>query len=212
MGVPRERFGQNVYRGRPMTHALVSRLTVAVIAAAALALSGCSKEAAEAPAPTAPVDAVAPGVAYAPASAPAPAPAPALASASAPAPAPAPASASSAPASSASASAHSPAKPAASAKAAPVCGDKPLPPCPLYAWMKANTSTAMSAEDFDALATALDKVVAFAPAGYVNWVSISKDGASAARAQSLDGVKAACRGCHNQYKDKYKKEMRDRPI
>ena len=205
--MPRERFGKNVYRGRPMTHALVSRLTVAVIAAAALALSGCSKEAAEAPAPTAPVDAVAPVVA--PASAPAPAPDPVLASASASAPDPASASASASPA---SASAHSPAKPAASAKAAPVCGDKPLPPCPLYAWMKANTSTAMSAEDFDALATALDKVVAFAPAGYVNWVSISKDGASAARAQSLDGVKAACRGCHNQYKDKYKKEMRDRPI
>jgi hypothetical protein len=78
--------------------------------------------------------------------------------------------------------------------------------------MKANTSTAMSAEDFDALAAALDKVVTFAPAGYTNWVSISKDGASAARAQTLDGVKAACRGCHDQYKSRYKKEMRDRPI
>jgi hypothetical protein len=78
--------------------------------------------------------------------------------------------------------------------------------------MKANTSAAMSAEDFDALATALDKAATFAPAGYTNWVSIAKDGASAAHAQSLDGVKASCRGCHNQYKDKYKKEMRDRPI
>ncbi len=78
--------------------------------------------------------------------------------------------------------------------------------------MKANTSAAMSAEDFDALAVALDKTATFAPAGYTNWASIAKDGASAAHAQSLDGVKAACRGCHNQYKDKYKKEMRDRPI
>jgi hypothetical protein len=78
--------------------------------------------------------------------------------------------------------------------------------------MKANTSPAMSAEDFDAIATALDKVVTFAPAGYTNWASIASDGASAARAQSLDGVKATCRSCHNQYKAKYKKEMRDRPI
>ena len=78
--------------------------------------------------------------------------------------------------------------------------------------MKANTSAAMSAEDFNALAVALDKVVTFAPPGYANWASIAKDGASAAHAQSLDGVKAACRGCHNQYKDKYKKEMRDRQI
>ena len=78
--------------------------------------------------------------------------------------------------------------------------------------MKANTSAAMSAEDFDALASALDKAATFAPAGYTNWASIASDGASAAHAQSLDGVKASCRGCHNQYKDKYKKEMRDRPI
>jgi hypothetical protein len=97
-------------------------------------------------------------------------------------------------------------------KPALACGDKPLPPCPLYAWMKANTSPAMSGQDFDALAKALDRVVSFAPPGYGNWASISRDGASAARAQSLDGVKASCRGCHNQYKDRYKKEMRDRRI
>jgi hypothetical protein len=78
--------------------------------------------------------------------------------------------------------------------------------------MKANTSAAMSSEDFEALSTALDKVVTFAPAGYANWASIARDGASAARAQNLDAVKASCRGCHNQYKDRYKKEMRDRPI
>ncbi len=80
--------------------------------------------------------------------------------------------------------------------------------------MKANTSPALSSSDFDALATALDKVATFAPpgGGYPNWVSISKDGAAAAHAASLDGVKGACRGCHQQYKDKYKKEMRDRPL
>jgi hypothetical protein len=81
--------------------------------------------------------------------------------------------------------------------------------------MKANTSPAMAAQDFGAMATALDKIVAFAPgakAGYGNWASIARDGASAARAQNYDAVRAACRGCHNQYKDKYKKEMRDRPL
>ena len=97
-------------------------------------------------------------------------------------------------------------------KPGPTCGDKPLPPCPLYAWMKANTSPAMSGQDFDALAKALDHVVTFAPPGYTNWASISRDGANAARMQNLDATKASCRGCHNQYKDRYKKEMRDRPI
>src|SRR6185437_13915087 len=105
-------------------------------------------------------------------------------------------------------------KPAGSSasKAAPACGDKPLPPCPLYAWMKANTSPAMAAEDTALLAGALDRIVTFAPPGYKNWASIAKDGAAAARAQSIDGVKASCRSCHNQYKDKYKREMRDRAI
>jgi hypothetical protein len=80
--------------------------------------------------------------------------------------------------------------------------------------MKANTSPAVAAADFDALQTALAKVAALAPpgGGYPNWVSISKDGADAARVQNLDAVKASCRGCHNQYKAKYKKEMRARPI
>jgi hypothetical protein len=101
---------------------------------------------------------------------------------------------------------------AAPAKAALTCGDRPLPACPLNAWMKANTSPAIIAEDFDGLAAAFEKVVGFAPEGYPNWASISRDGADAARAQSLDGAKAACRGCHTQYKDKYKRELRDRPI
>ena len=154
--------------------------------------SGCSKD--EPPAAPAPVvsASVAPSAPSAPSAAP---------SASVPDPS-AVASASAAPAPSTS----------SSAKPAATCGDKPLPACPLAAWMKSNTSPAMTAQDFGALAKALEKIVSFAPAGYTNWVSISKDGADAARAQTLDGVKAACRGCHNQYKEKYRREMRDRPI
>ena len=164
--------------------------------------TGCSKEGGEqAPAPPAP-SAVAAAVDPIPSASPdPPAPASALAPEPAPTPTPTPAPA--------TATATATGK---TAKAAPTCGDKPLPPCPLYAWMKANTSAAMSAQDFDGIATALDKVVTFAPAGYGNWASIARDGAAAARSQSLDAVKASCRSCHNQYKDKYKKEMRDRPI
>jgi hypothetical protein len=79
--------------------------------------------------------------------------------------------------------------------------------------MKANTSPAMAASDFDGLQTALTKISTFAPGpGYPNWGSIARDGADAARVQNLDAVKAACRSCHNQYKTKYKHEMRDRPL
>jgi soluble cytochrome b562 len=51
-----------------------------------------------------------------------------------------------------------------------------------------------------------------APPGYSNWVSISNDGAKAAKAGNLDAAKASCRTCHDQYKAKYRSEMRDRKI
>ena len=70
----------------------------------------------------------------------------------------------------------------------------------------------MQAKDYQGLADSLMKASTFAPAGYTNWASIAKDGASAARAADLDAVKAACRGCHDQYKTKYRTEMRTRPV
>jgi hypothetical protein len=83
---------------------------------------------------------------------------------------------------------------------------------PLKIWMKANTTLAMNAKDFDGLAVALEKVAGFAPPGYPFWSSIARDGANAARMQDIDAVRAACRGCHSQYRDRYKRELRDRPI
>jgi len=98
------------------------------------------------------------------------------------------------------------------AVAAVACGDKPAPACPLAAWMKANATPAITTQDYDALADVLDKTVALAPPGYVNWASIARDGAAAARVQSLDAVKASCRSCHNQFRGRYKAEMRARPL
>lgn len=95
---------------------------------------------------------------------------------------------------------------AATTAAAAECGTKPLPDCPLQAWMKANTNPAIAANDLPALATALDKTAGFAPAGYGNWASIAKDGAKAAKAGDMTAAKASCRTCHDQYKDKYKKD------
>jgi cytochrome c553 len=78
--------------------------------------------------------------------------------------------------------------------------------------MKANMNPAVASADTAALATALDKAATFAPPGYTNWASIAKDGAKAAKSGSLDTAKAACRTCHDQYKQKYKNEMRGRKI
>lgn len=103
--------------------------------------------------------------------------------------------------------------PSASGSASPVeCGTKPLPDCPLQAWMKAHANPPVLTSDLPALAKALDEIALFAPPGYTNWASISKDGAAAARAGDLTAAKASCRSCHDQYKQKYKTEIRGRKI
>jgi hypothetical protein len=99
----------------------------------------------------------------------------------------------------------------------PACGAKGLPDCPLQAWMKENMNPPMKAHDWQGMADSLEHAALLAPpdylkTGYVNWVSIAKDGANAARAAELDAVKAACRGCHEQYKTKYRVEMRTRAL
>jgi len=98
-----------------------------------------------------------------------------------------------------------------------LCGTKGLPDCPLQGWMKQTMSPRIKSSDWAGLAEALDHVGTLAPpdykkAGYENWVTISQDGANAARAAEMNAVKAACRGCHEQYKTKYRAEMRTRPL
>lgn len=78
--------------------------------------------------------------------------------------------------------------------------------------MQKNVNPPMNKGDMPALAEALDKIAGFAPPGYTNWASISKDGAAAARSGDTNAAKASCRECHNQYKQKYKSELRGRKI
>jgi hypothetical protein len=78
--------------------------------------------------------------------------------------------------------------------------------------MKTNTAPALNGHDFAALVAAFQTLSDVAPPGYGNWRSIAIDGADAARVEQVDAVKAACRGCHSQYRERYKKEMRERPI
>jgi hypothetical protein len=126
-----------------------------------------------------------------------------------------PAPSGSAPARAASAAAASPPPAPPSfedAGLAAACGTKPLPDCPLQAWMKAKASPPAVQKDAPALAEAFDEMTALAPPDYTNWASIAKDGAAAARAGDTTAARAACRSCHDQYKAKYKAELRARKI
>jgi hypothetical protein len=83
---------------------------------------------------------------------------------------------------------------------------------PLKTWMKANMAAGVNHGDFGGLTVALEKLATWAPPGYPFWASIARDGADAARSQDIDAVRGACRGCHSQYRDQYKRELRGRPI
>jgi hypothetical protein len=94
------------------------------------------------------------------------------------------------------------------------CGRRPLPDCPLQAWMKKHSASAMQAQDFTALAEAFEAMPAFAPDGFDLWVSIAAAGQQAAEAKDLDGTKHACKTCHVAYQNRYCRDpaLRARPL
>ncbi|AUX21682.1 uncharacterized protein SOCEGT47_021690 [Sorangium cellulosum] len=91
------------------------------------------------------------------------------------------------------------------------CGAKGQKLCPMQAWMKSTMASATSSGDGAKIAQALLYVAGKPPPGMGNWASISRAGAAKAKAGDIDGAKASCKQCHDLYKDKYKKTMRDRP-
>lgn len=88
------------------------------------------------------------------------------------------------------------------------CASDAGPGCPMLRFMKGDVALAFAGKKSADLLAALDTLQKNAPAGYANWSSISKDGAAAVKAGDWTAAKAACRGCHNQYKDKYVAEHR----
>lgn len=129
-------------------------------------------------------------------------------------------SAAAAPTEVASAAASAAAAPATSAAAAPAeaagpktfdCGAKGQKACPMQGWMKGVIGPHTSAGDAEKIAKDLDYIAAKPPPGMGNWSAIAKEGAAKAKAGDVDGAKASCKKCHDQYKEKYKTTMRDRP-
>ena len=95
------------------------------------------------------------------------------------------------------------------------CGGKNLPDCPLQAWMKRYATTMLAFGDISSIADVFDQIAFLAPSrtfpgavAYPYWVSIAQDGAAASRIGDLTAAKAACRGCHEQYRGRYHSEFR----
>ena len=82
---------------------------------------------------------------------------------------------------------------------------------PMKAWMKANMGATRASNDFPGLVKAFDKVAASVPdPSWSEWAPISKQGAVAAKAENMKGVKESCNACHVKYKDLYKAKYASR--
>ena len=100
------------------------------------------------------------------------------------------------------------------------CGSRDLHDCPLQGWMKRNATPMLDFGDISTIAVVFDQIAALAPPDttedggllYENWKSIAADGANATRSGNLEAAKAACRGCHTQYRDRYHAVLRAREL
>jgi hypothetical protein len=46
------------------------------------------------------------------------------------------------------------------------------------------------------------------PAGYTRWTDLASSGAEAARNKDAAGVRATCKGCHDEHRSRYRRERR----
>jgi hypothetical protein len=83
------------------------------------------------------------------------------------------------------------------------------PKTPLGKWMKPNMGAPLAGQDFAALQKSYDLVAAKPPPGsdYPQWSAMAKAGSAASAKQDLVGTKAACKQCHDAYKEKYIKDF-----
>ena len=93
------------------------------------------------------------------------------------------------------------------------CGSPGAAPCPLQAWMRLNIALALSSNNMSALASGLDRSAKLTPdAAWQSWATFATQGAAAARRGDMSGARAACKGCHDAWREAYRTKYRMRPI
>jgi hypothetical protein len=93
------------------------------------------------------------------------------------------------------------------------CGKPGQPPCPLQDWMRKNVASALASNDAASLSVALEKAAKLAPdPAWATWVSAASSGAEAAKKGDIAGARAACKSCHDTWRETYRAQFRMRPI
>ena len=88
------------------------------------------------------------------------------------------------------------------------CGAKGQPDCPLQGWMKANLQSQVRAKDFARLESALAELAAKNIEPFGNWGALAQRGADAAAKQDMSGIRKACKACHDEHRDNFRRNMR----
>jgi hypothetical protein len=102
--------------------------------------------------------------------------------------------------------------PPAPAPGEPTCGTQDLPDCPLQSWMDHELSGPLSREEYPALSRAFGELAAITPPGFTGWSAWARGGAAAADRQDRAAIQKACAGCHEGYRERYRRTMRERPL
>lgn len=92
------------------------------------------------------------------------------------------------------------------------CGSGGAPDCPLQLWMKATLQAHMRRHDYERLGAALEELGKKEPPGYSGWAESSAEGAAAAARKDEAGVSQSCKTCHDQHRDRYRKELRSQAL
>jgi hypothetical protein len=102
--------------------------------------------------------------------------------------------------------------PVAVEKRTPACGQDGLPECPLQAWMDQEINAFYNTRAQTDLAAAFRFLAKLAPSGYPDWAPWAEGGAAAADKGDFRLAKRACNGCHHDYRERYRGELRSRPL
>lgn len=95
--------------------------------------------------------------------------------------------------------------------------DENEPGCSLQRWMANHVQAALTKKDLDGVSRALQTAASCVPdpkwnEGEKGWSNIAQAGVAAAKAGNLNGVKKACKSCHEAWRSDYRKQYRGRPI
>ena len=87
-----------------------------------------------------------------------------------------------------------------------------MPDCPLQSWMDQHLNGPLSRQEYPTLARAFRDLAAAAPSEYPGWAAWAKVGAAAADHKDHAAIHRACGGCHENYRERYRKTLRERPM